>query len=323
MQQIVPVLVAEDTIYQGSRANPAALLFWRTAAPVISGSPVALRSVTRPSPALFESPFVSVYGVLEAYQQQSITAPPALAGTIGMFRVSYRPPEIEDEYKRVDHQVFFRTQRTYAFTVQYGGFTSYLPDLCDDPWLEWVHPKASDEAAQYPFRQIYPSAAAVRGQQFNLYFGQPPSPRLEPEPDTQRISTHNLILALQLPQTVGQITSCGVIDAYDKGGGNVLFAWGPFGGNPPDSYNVYVNGVFNQNVTIREALVTGLVPASYTPGPPAVLVPPTTYIVTVTAVRAGVELAPSDPKTITVQPTSVILVTSMKRIFPFPNTGLD
>lgn len=134
-------------------------------------------------------------------------------------------------------------------------------------------------------------------------------------------------------------TSCGRIEAYDNLNGSVALSWPAFGGAAPDSYNVYVNGVLNQNVVPRQATVAGLTPASYSPGaiaapsgnsarpqnmpPTGVATPSGTYVFKITAVKAGVEVATSDAKTVTVSPPSIALVTPMKRLWPFPNTGLD
>jgi hypothetical protein len=133
--------------------------------------------------------------------------------------------------------------------------------------------------------------------------------------------------------------SCGRIDAYDNGNGSVLLAWPPFPGVVPDSYNVYVNGVLNQNVAIRSATVAGLTISSYNAGavaptpangprpqnmpPNGVVTPSGTYDFKIVAVKAAVEVAASMDLTITVQPQSIMLKTPMKRLWPFPNTGLD
>jgi hypothetical protein len=111
----------------------------------------------------------------------------------------------------------------------------------------------------------------------------------------------------------------GAIDVYDNGNGSVQLAW-PQLASAVDSYNVYVNGVLNQNVATRRATVTGLQGASYNG---ATVTPPTTYDFKVVAVSGGVEVAASLDRQITVQPTSTMLTTPMKRLFPFPNTGLD
>lgn len=115
-------------------------------------------------------------------------------------------------------------------------------------------------------------------------------------------------------------TTCGAVDVYDNGNGSARLAWGAFGGPVPDSYNVYLNGVLNQNVAIRSATIAGLAGASYNG---ATVTPATTYTVKVAAVKAGVETAASLDRKFTAQPTSIMLKTPMKRIFPFPNTGLN
>jgi hypothetical protein len=128
-------------------------------------------------------------------------------------------------------------------------------------------------------------------------------------------------------------------DAYDNGNGSVQLAWLPFTTVVPDSYNVYVNGVLNQNIATRRATVTGLTTASYAAGaiaptpnnstrpqnmpPNGVVTPSGTYAFHVTAVKTGVEIGASLDVVVTAQPNSIMLKTPMKRIFPFPNTGLD
>lgn len=108
-----------------------------------------------------------------------------------------------------------------------------------------------------------------------------------------------------------------ILDAYDNGNGTMLLAWIPFG-VATDSYNVYLNGVLNQSVSTRTATVTGLHGASYNG---AVITAPGTYTFTVVARHAGVETLAAPSHRLTVQPTSVMLVTPMKRPFPFPNTA--
>jgi hypothetical protein len=125
----------------------------------------------------------------------------------------------------------------------------------------------------------------------------------------------------------------------DNGGGSVYVAWPAFVGITPASYNVYVNGVLNQNVVAptRSATISGLQDATYsqsavapTPNnsarpqsmpPVGVVTDALTYTLQITAVVAGVEVAQSVPKKVTVQPNSVMLTTPMKRNIPFPLTG--
>lgn len=105
------------------------------------------------------------------------------------------------------------------------------------------------------------------------------------------------------------------LDVYDNLNGSIRVAWPNFSLSvSPDSYNVYLNGVLNQNVATRIATITGLAGASYNG---SVVTAPTTYRLYVTAVKTGVETAILGTARITVQPTSVMLVTPMKRILPF------
>jgi hypothetical protein len=135
--------------------------------------------------------------------------------------------------------------------------------------------------------------------------------------------------------------SCGQLAAYDGGNGAILITWAPFPGVAPSSYNVYVNGVLNQSVSApaRKATITGLVFTTYNsaaiapPGngsarpqnlpPNGVVTPSDSYDFKVTAVVAGVEVSASADLTVTASPVSIMLKTPMKRLWPFPNTGLD
>jgi hypothetical protein len=85
--------------------------------------------------------------------------------------------------------------------------------------------------------------------------------------------------------------------------------------------------------------VAGLSTASYSPGgvaapsgnslrpqnmpPTGVATPSSTYLFNVVAVSGGVEMCTSRFRKVTAAPASVPLVTPMKRLWPFPNTGLD
>lgn len=130
------------------------------------------------------------------------------------------------------------------------------------------------------------------------------------------------------------------LQVIDNQNGSVTLTWPAFGGTiVPDSYNVYVNGALNQNVAVRTARVTGLTGSSYassavapTPNnsarpqnmpPNGVVTDSPTYDFKVVAVKTGVEVAATIDRAVTLSPTSIMLTTPMKRIFPFPNTGLD
>lgn len=131
----------------------------------------------------------------------------------------------------------------------------------------------------------------------------------------------------------------GKLDAYDAGGGVIKLAWGSFPGLVPDSYNVYVNGVLNQNVTQRLAQISGLQFTTYNPSavaastgnslrprnmpPNGLITPGLKYDFKVVAVKGGFEVAATLDLVLEPQPHSIALVTPMKRLWPFPNTGLD
>lgn len=110
------------------------------------------------------------------------------------------------------------------------------------------------------------------------------------------------------------------LDVYDNGNGSMQLAWAQLTTPAPDSYNVYLNNVLNQNVASLRATVTGLHGASYNG---ATITAPGTYQFRVVPVKTGVEVGGSAERTITAQPTSVMLTTRMRRPFPFPNTGIE
>jgi hypothetical protein len=136
-------------------------------------------------------------------------------------------------------------------------------------------------------------------------------------------------------------SSCGVLSIYDETEGTLLVTWPPFPGFAPSSYNIYVNGVLNQNVLApaRQATISGLISTSYSSGavaptppngprpqnmpPNGVVTPSQNYDIKVVALIGSVEVAASMDLTVTPSPTSIMLTTPMKRLWPFPNTGLD
>lgn len=220
MTQTVPVLVNEDTIYARS-PYPNALLFWRTAAPVVPLPQFILRG-TAPPAFLHDDYSFRIYPPAQQFRQLSaVGARP----NILLFRDSYRAPVVEDEYPRTNHQLYFQTKRTYVLTLGFGGFSIEVPDFCDEPWLEQVHRPPNPETALYPFRQI---PRQIRGNQFNIFFNQPPSPRLDPEPDTLRPFDAGIMVIRQANAVQRILTTCGHLDIYDYGNGSILVAWGPF-----------------------------------------------------------------------------------------------
>lgn len=222
--QALPVFVNEDTIYRESRRDPAALLFWRTAATPVAVPWFVWR--TTPSPAwLFQDRFVSVYPVQEGFSTLATPAPSPPA--VLRFKPASYVPNAEPEFFRANHQLFFQTVRTYAFAFQFTGVIVDVPDFNDEPWHEWVHPAPSPELLIYPFRQI---PVSFRGQQWNLFWNQPLSPRLDPEPDKVRPFDYG-VMFLRPGATPKQYTTCGAFDIYDNADGSILVAWPPFGGS--------------------------------------------------------------------------------------------
>jgi hypothetical protein len=127
------------------------------------------------------------------------------------------------------------------------------------------------------------------------------------------------------------------LDVYDNQNGSMQLAWTPAIGAV--SYNVYLNGVLNQNVVTLRATISGLTIESYAKAavssptgnslrpqnmPPVGQVTVSgTYVFRVVGVVGGNESQASQDSAVTVTPASIMLVTPMKRLWPFPNTGLD
>lgn len=127
------------------------------------------------------------------------------------------------------------------------------------------------------------------------------------------------------------------LDIQDNGGGSLTLSWPQFTPTVPGSYNVYVNGALNQNVLARTAIITGLQSATYAKAavaapsgnslrpqnmpPVGQVTPAAKYTVHVAAVVGGVESARTLGREVTPGPTSLMLTTPMKRIYPFPLTG--
>lgn len=133
----------------------------------------------------------------------------------------------------------------------------------------------------------------------------------------------------------------GPLDVYDNLNGSVRIAWDPAPQLNPASWNVYLNGVLNQNVAGLgpqfggTATITGLTQVSYSQGaiaptpnnssrpqnmpPNGVVTPASTYAIFVRAVVSGVEVAESQTVNVTPGPVSIMLTTPMRRPWPFPD----
>ena len=108
------------------------------------------------------------------------------------------------------------------------------------------------------------------------------------------------------------------LQVYDNLDGTMLLRWSAFYPGAT-SFNIYVNGVYVGFVTGQSALVTGLTKEAYNPAT-GVVTKSGTYNLKVVGAINGIEGAEVD-QTVTVSPTSIMLVTPMRRPFPFPSTG--
>jgi hypothetical protein len=184
------VLVEGPPDIRGVDHNLRILMFGR---PAIASPPYAalLLRPKRPPPELFFDTFTSVYSVTEAYSQTGQTS----ANPIELF-VNYssaRPQAFEEppDIRHADHSLLhqFRWQAIGLLV----GYTFDVPDLNDHPWLEWVHPKKTDESALFPFRQF-----VTPGQPYQpaLVFWKPRFWDVTAESDIDRLSPHNVRLQL-------------------------------------------------------------------------------------------------------------------------------
>ena len=172
---------------QARRTDHARLFQLQNRAPAAQpgNQPLLLFQTPRPW-SHNEDKWALAYGVTEAYSQQG----QASANPVQIFLnfSTSRPQAFEDaqDIRHADHSLLhqFRWQAIGLL----NGYTFDVPDLNDNPWLEWVHPKAADQSALFPFRQIATPGVPY---QSALVFWKPRFWDLVPEPDTQRIAPHN------------------------------------------------------------------------------------------------------------------------------------
>jgi hypothetical protein len=161
--------------------------------------------------------------------------------------------------------------------------------------------------------------------------------------------------AAAIPVSVAALSPTGFFDIYDNMDGSLKLAWGAF--TPlADSYNVYVDGVLNQNVDgqpiplfidlekssgelqLADGTFYQMENGTSTPGimctvkglqiatydvETQVITPAHTYDIKIVGVLNGVESGVSLDLPVTPGPTSVQLTTQMKRLYPFPNSGIE
>lgn len=171
------VLVEDpDVIWRSSVSQN--IFFNRTKAS-ITALPLALYSRGKPVWELLEDKWAAALPVQEVYSQG--LKPPISFNFLLYLQKQNRIDEPEaQEYPHTNHAAaFFQFARRYA--AQLVGYVTYVPDLCDDPWLEQVHRPPNPELAMMPYRQI---PQFIRGQQFNLFFNQPRPWYVDGEDDT-------------------------------------------------------------------------------------------------------------------------------------------
>lgn len=109
-----------------------------------------------------------------------------------------------------------------------------------------------------------------------------------------------------------------ILELADQGNGSVNLAWAEFGSVVADSFNVYVDGALRQNVVGHQVALAGFNGMTYNPAT-QVQTRPETHEFHVCAVSAGIEIATTVPRKLTIGPTSIDLVTPMTRVLPFPD----
>jgi len=177
------VLVNADTSYNEYRIDHyARIALFQRPQHVVAARPLAYVVPPRPLPTLFEDRFVGVYPVIEYFATAAVPRPQQ------PFAITLRPstrlddPLSEEQFRRVDHGMLFRFIEGIA-SPAFGIFETEAPNLCDDPWKEWVHPAPTPETQLYPFRQIYVGPGPRHT--FALLWYQSPNWKLEAEPDSR------------------------------------------------------------------------------------------------------------------------------------------
>lgn len=198
------VLVEDATIYRESRYNhEARMLLMQRPAILVAGQPfIALQPTPPPAYSFFADRFVSVTVDLEVIG--AFEAPANLRHLAMLVQPSNRldDPYSEDQFHRVSNVQFFTVQQASAQVLMVT--VTEFPDLCDNPWIEWVPPPTDHAFKFLPFRQIY-SGPHVLPKQTNvaLFTRQYQTP-LEAESDAPRPTRHDLVFApFRMPQVVG------------------------------------------------------------------------------------------------------------------------
>jgi len=187
-EYVAPVLVEEPTSYfqerglnHGLRLYP----FLRPRQTVLNYQPLAYWRPPSPVWVLLEDKFASVYPELELFSQLSIPVRPQ-----PFFALTSVPNRIDDlpqeeQFHRIDHGLAirpFRNGKVNVLAAAYCYFDFEVMDLCNDPWLEWVHPSQTPESMFGPFFQHYTPIIPSTRLALELMY-QAPNWRVEAEED--------------------------------------------------------------------------------------------------------------------------------------------
>lgn len=237
------VFIEDPAGYSPSSATYNGLLFDRSTAAPTPAAALLLFVKSNPWTLYSTGEWGGVYPVVELAPIAAVQPLQPLFVS-QLFKPSRRLDDLElsperDDYRRWKHSVYWEYVRLYA--AQLVGYTFTLPDFCDDPWLEWVHPKKSDESAIYPYRQIN---VFIRGQQFNLFWNQPkPWPVTEEIDTVSRLANYGImqpwarpavslfmpnVIGLPVAEAIGIIENLSNLPAPDITYQNVLYQLPPY-----------------------------------------------------------------------------------------------
>lgn len=234
------VLVSEDQVFPRERRDHSADLLQVYGRPQKSPAhvPLSMLLAQRPSPSLFEDRFVSVYPVLESFEQLIVSNPGQPLFALAHVSNRLDEPNPEDSTKRFDLTQIHRFRVKLAPLTYLVGIVQEIPDLNDDPWREWVHPGRDHPNTLQPFRQyIHP----VIPQQWGMLQWRSPNWRVEAEADVFRIRSH----AADFQEMRGQPEEGPFPAVKLEGYGVDLYTLTLWWSASPGAaaYRVYINGV--------------------------------------------------------------------------------
>jgi hypothetical protein len=200
------VLVEDATIYRETRYNHEARLLLNQRPKILASGQPFLAMIPTPAPAysFFADRFVSVTVDLEVIGANEI--PANLRHLSMLIQPSTRldDPYSEDQFHRVSNVTFFTVQQASAQVLMVTVVE--IPDLCDNPWLEWVPPPTDHAFKFMPFRQIYSSGRAQPFQGNVSIFTRQYQTPIDAEIDALRPTKHDIVFApFRMPQVMNGV----------------------------------------------------------------------------------------------------------------------